>query len=100
MLILRPVKGVWWIVSSSYPDGAWWGYTDPDAALAVIQWLTLMKIDCDGILRRLYFGKLTEADRRLVGKMNRATWHESRVTSKQEPVVDRLAKARLKAMNP
>ena len=94
MLILRPVNNVWYVVSSGYPDGAWCGYTDPDAAMAVLQWMTEMKIDCDGILRRLYFGKLTEADRRLAGKIERATRHPTRVESKLEPVEYRMAKVR------
>jgi hypothetical protein len=98
MLILKPVNGVWWIVNSSYPDGAWFGYTDPDIALEVIQWFTVEKIDHEGLLRRLYFGGLTRADIALVRAINKATQHPTRVRSKQEPVVRQMIKA-LKPVN-
>lgn len=100
MLILKPVNGVWWVVSSGYPDGAWCGFTNPDAALAVVQWMTELKLDCDGILARLHFGKLTPADRKTVARINYCTRHPSRVVSSKEPIEQRIIRSRLKMTKP
>lgn len=81
MLILRPVKGIWYVISSDFPGGAWFGFNDEDVARRVIQWMTLLDIDFDGILTRLYQGELTERDKNTVKSLNKATRHPSRVRS-------------------
>lgn len=95
MLILKPVKGVWYIVSSGYPSGHWAAYSDEDVALEFMGWMFECRFDCDAILQRLHFGTLTRADRNTVKLINREARHKTRVVSKLEPVVNLIAKSRV-----
>lgn len=95
MLILKPVNGVWYVQSSGYPQGYWCGYTSEDAALIVMEWMFDQKFDCDGILTRLHFGKLTDRDRHTVAWIHHATVHPTRVVSHKEPIINLIAKSRL-----
>lgn len=97
MLILRPVNGVYYVVSSEFPDGCWAAYDNEDSARALIHWLTLMKIDCVGLLTRLYFQRLTEADRRLANTIVRAARHSSQVVSTKTAISEMMALAKVKA---
>lgn len=94
MLILKPVKGVWYIQHNQFPDGHIAAYRDEDNARAFVQWLTVMKFDIHGMLSRLYFSELTDADRKIIARINHASRHASRVWSSAEPIADRLARLR------
>lgn len=98
MLILRPVNGVYYVVSSEFPDGQWAAYDNEDSARALIHWLTEMKIDCVGLLTRLHFGRLTETDRRLVNKIQRAARHSSQVVSTKTAISEMMALAKVKGV--
>lgn len=98
MLILRPVNGVYYVVSTEFPDGQWSAYDNEDDARAFIHWLTVTKIDCVGLLTRLYFGRLTETDRRLVNKIQRAARHWSQVVSTKVAIQDQMALAKVKGV--
>lgn len=94
MLILKPVKGVYYVMHNQFPDGHLAAYRDEDNARAFIQWLTVMNIDLHGLLNRLHFTGLTDDDRRTIAKINRASRHMSRVWSSKEPIVVTLARGR------
>lgn len=94
MLILKPVNGVWYIVSAEFPGGHWAAFSDPDTALIFQEWLFDSKFDCVGILTRLYAGSLTEADRRVIRFINYASRTGTRVWSQKEPVIYALIRAR------
>lgn len=90
MLILKPIRGNWYIVSSDYPLGAWFGFWDEDMARMALQWMADERFDCDGILERLYAGKLTDDDRRAVKRMNSALRHSTRLKSKKQNEYQRV----------
>lgn len=100
MLILKPVNGTWYVVSSEFPDGQWSAYDNEDSARALIQWLTEMKIDCVGLLTRLHFQRLTDQDRRLVSRIQRAARHHTQVVSTKTAIQDQMALAKVKASRP
>lgn len=94
MLILKPVNGVWYVMHNQFPDGHLAAYTSEDNARAFMQWLTIMKFDIHGLLTRLHYDRLTDADKLNIASIQRASRHHTQVISKQEPVMDRLARQR------
>jgi hypothetical protein len=94
MLLLKQFKPGWFIMSEGFPDGHWLAYTDEDVARLVLQWMVIEKFDCEGILRRLYAGTLTDDDRVTVKWIHYAAKHPTQYHSRQQNVYQRLARAR------
>lgn len=98
MLYLYPHNGVFYVKHSRFPDGHLAAFCHEDAARIYIQWIHDMHFDIAGLLSRLYFDRLTAADRRLIRYLDYAARHETRVVSRLEPLADKLARLRAQAV--
>lgn len=95
MLYLKPLNGKFFVMHKSFPDGHLAAFTAEHIAAEYVQWIEANGIDVRGLLSRLLFGRLTQADMATVRMLDKGADHPTRVYSRKEPLAHKLARLRL-----